>query len=237
MTIQEFSNTFDTLLNSYNTQAQFGEQASKREIVLDEYEKSFYLTKAQEEVVINFYNGKNPYGDSFESTEEMRRYLEGLVKTKVYLNEDSVDGTGVSIDSVFYRLPNDIAFITMEQVIYGDDALGCYKGSTATVYPITQDEYSRIKNNPFRGPTKYKVIRLDAGDSLVELVSKYKIKEYLVRYLSKPEPIILETLPNDLTIEGQNERSECKLNSILHDTILDRAVQIALQAKGISVTK
>lgn len=31
MTIQEFSNTFDTLLNSYNTPSQFGEQASKRE--------------------------------------------------------------------------------------------------------------------------------------------------------------------------------------------------------------
>lgn len=62
MTIQEFSNAFDTLLNSYDTQSQFGEQASKREIVLDEYEKSFYLTKAQEEVVVNFYNGKNQIG-------------------------------------------------------------------------------------------------------------------------------------------------------------------------------
>ena len=31
MTTQEFSNTFDTLLNSYSTQAQFGEQASKRD--------------------------------------------------------------------------------------------------------------------------------------------------------------------------------------------------------------
>ena len=35
MTTQEFSNTFDTLLNSYNSQGMFGEQASKGEIVLD----------------------------------------------------------------------------------------------------------------------------------------------------------------------------------------------------------
>lgn len=237
MTIQEFSNAFDTLLNSYDTQSQFGEQTSKREIVLDEYEKSFYLTKAQEEVVVNFYNGKNPYGDSFESTEEMRRYLESLVKTKVYSTEEQVDGTGVSISSVFYQLPEDVAFITMEQITYEDEALGCYSGSTATVYPVTQDEYSRIKNNPFRGPTRYKAIRLDTGNNTVELVSKYKIGEYMLKYLSRPEPIILEDLPNDLTIEGRGEHSECKLNSILHDTILERAVQMALQAKGISVNK
>ena len=235
MTIQEFSNAFDTLLNSYDTQSQFGEQASKREIVLDEYEKSFYLTKAQEEVVVNFYNGKNPYGDSFESTEEMRRYLESLVKTKVYSTEEQVDGTGVSISSVFYQLPEDVAFITMEQVTYEDETLGCYSGSTATVYPVTQDEYSRIKNNPFRGPTRYKAIRLDTGNNTVELVSK--LGEYMLKYLSRPEPIILEDLPNDLTIEGRGEHSECKLNSILHDTILERAVQMALQAKGISVNK
>jgi len=237
MTTQEFSNTFDTLLNSYDTQAQFGEQASKREITLDEYEKSVFLTAAQKEVVVNLYNGKNPYGDSFESTEELRRYLESLVGTKVYSADEQIESIGVSENSVFYRLPDNVAFITMEQVTYADDKLGCYNGSKAAVYPVTQDEYSKIKKNPFRGPTKYKVIRLDAGDNLVELISEYKIGEYLLKYLSKPEPIILEDLPPSLTIEGKRMHSECKLNSILHDTILRRAVQIALQAKGISVTK
>lgn len=237
MTSQEFSNGFDTLVNSYRRFKDFDKQEVLDSIEFDEYEKSFYLTKAQEEIVINFYNGKNPYGDSFESTEEMRRYLESLVKTKVYSIEEQINGNGVSNNSIFYKLPKDIAFITMEQITYGDESLGCYNGSTATIYPITQDEYSRIKKNPFRGPTKYKAIRLDCGDNIVELISKYKIKDYLIRYLSKPEPIILEDLPNDLTIEGEDKRTECKLNSILHDTILDRAVQLALQSKGISATK
>lgn len=237
MTIQEFSNTFDTLLNSYNTQVQFGEQASKREIVLDEYEKSVLLTQAQEEVVVNLYNGRNPYGVSFEGTEELRRYLESLVKTKIYSVEDAESNTGVSKTSIFFKLPTDLAFITLEQVTYDDDTLGCYNGSVASVYPVTQDEYEKVKNNPFRGPTKYKVIRLDPGNNLVELVSKYDIGEYLVRYLSKPNPIILETLPNDLTINGENSWKECGLNPILHNTILTRAVQLALQSKGISVDK
>jgi len=236
MTTQEFSNTFDTLLNSYDTQVPFGEQTSKREIVLDEYEKSLYLTRAQEEVAVNLYNGKNPYGESFESTEELRRYLENLIKTKVYTADEQIEDIGVSDNSVFYKLPSDMAFITMEQVIYDDDKLGCYNGSIASVYPITQDEYNKIKNNPFRGPTKYKVIRLDSGNNTVELISKYTIGDYLLKYLSKPEPIILDTLPEGVTIDGLNQITECKLNPILHNTILERAVQMARQSKGIGVT-
>lgn len=237
MNTQEFSDTFDTLLNSHDIQAQFGEPSSERDIVLDEYEKSVYLTKAQEEIVVNLYNGKNPYGDSFEGTEEMRRYLEGLVKTKVYNIEDQVEGIGVTATSVFYPLPEDIAFITMEQVTYDDDTLGCYNGSEVTVYPVTQDEYGQIKGNPFRGPTKYKVIRLDSGNNIVELVSKFKIGTYLIRYLMRPKPIILEDLPNNLTIEGKSIKSGCTLNPILHKIIIKRAVLLALQAKGANITK
>lgn len=235
MTNEEFSNGFDILVNSYRRFKDFDKQESLDSIEFNEYEKSVYLTKAQEELVINFYNGKNPYGDSFESTEEMRRYLDALVKTKVFTMADALRSIGVSTNSVLFQLPDDLAFITMEQITYDDEKLGCYNGSTADVYPVTQDEYSRVKDNPFRGPTKYKAIRLDSGNKTVELVLKYAIKEYLIKYLSKPEPIILETLPNGLTIEGASEQTECKLNSILHHTILERAVQMALQSKGISV--
>lgn len=46
----EFSNEFDTLLNSYNT--------AESSIELDEYEKSVLLTKAQEDLIISIYTGK-----------------------------------------------------------------------------------------------------------------------------------------------------------------------------------
>lgn len=232
MTNSEFSNTFDTLLNSYNTQANFGEQASKREIVLDEYEKSVLLTQAQKELVIESYNGKNPFNDSFESTEEIRRMLDSLVKTKMYSDSEKAEGVTLNERHVLYQLPSDLAFITLEQVVYGDDALGCYDGSTARVYPITQDEYTKITNNPFRGPTRYKVLRLDSGDNVVELITKYKILSYTIKYLSVPSPIILENLPEGVSIEGETQATECTLNNIFHDTILKRAVQLALVSKG-----
>lgn len=235
MTTEEFSTSFDTLLNSYASQIPMGNETSKQEIVLDEYEKSVFLTLAQEEIVINIYNGKNPYGDSFESTEEIRRYLDSLVKTKVY-EESNVTGQEtkkLSPNSVFYELPTDLAFITMEQITYDDEDLGCYSGSSASVYPVTQDEYSKIKNNPFRGPTKYKAIRLDFGNNIVELIPKFKIGTYMVKYIAKPSPIILENLPDGLKIEGEHIKTECELNSILHRVILERAVNMAVQSRLI----
>lgn len=223
MTPLEFSNNFTVMLNSYHAQANFGEQSSVEEIVLDEYEKSFFLTKAQEEVVLEYYR------DSFETTEEIRRQLDALVKTKIYTDSDKIEGIGVSDNSVFFQLPEDLAFITLEQVTCSE----CIK--RVNVLPVKQDEYNKIKNNPFRGVTKYKALRLDSGNNIVEIIAKEAVKQYIIRYVSKLEPIILETLPGDLTIGGMSDVNECKLNPMLHKTILDRAVVLALQSKGIHI--
>jgi hypothetical protein len=80
MTTQEFSDQFDVLLNSSFIANDFGEQSSKIDIQLDEYEKSVFLTQAQEQLVINLYNGRNIEGLSFESAEESRRYLKDLTE-------------------------------------------------------------------------------------------------------------------------------------------------------------
>lgn len=59
MTTEEFSNEFDTLLNSYALSPnKYGMESSPLTIELDEYEKSVFLTKAQEDIVISLYNGK-----------------------------------------------------------------------------------------------------------------------------------------------------------------------------------
>ena len=237
MTNAELSNGFDTLVSSYRRFKDFDKQEILDSIEFDEYEKSFFLTKAQEELVMSYYDGKNIYGDSFEATEELRRQLDSLVKTKVYTTQDMVEGTGVSNNSVFFQLPSDLAFITMEQLTYDDESLGCYNGSRVNVQPTKQDEYNKIKNNPFRGVTKYKALRLYAGNGVVEIISKYNIDKYLIRYISRPEPIVLEDLPNGLTIEGISVATECKLNPVLHKTILERAVLMALRAKGINTDR
>lgn len=233
MTTKEFSEAFDVALHNYNIRAEAGDTSFITEVTLDEYEKSFFLTKAQDELVTNLYNGKNVYGDFFESTEEMRRYLDVLVVTD-YLDATSDDSIKLQEDSSLYKLPPDIAFLTLEQVVLNDSD-ECINGSTANVYPVTHDEYARVKDNPFRGPTKYKVIRIDHGNNIVELISKYTIGKYLIKYIKQPEPIILVDLTNtDLTIKGIQEVTECKLHKLLHNLILDRAVTLAIAAKNIS---
>ncbi len=78
MRLEDFSNGFDTLLNSNSKRDGFG--TSDADIRLDEYEKSLFLTEAQETYVISLYNGRNSSGESFEQTEELRRYLAPLIK-------------------------------------------------------------------------------------------------------------------------------------------------------------
>ncbi len=68
MTRENFSNGFDTLLNSFANTIQFGEPNAKIDIAVDEYEKSLFLTQAQEEEVLSLYNGKNQDRESFETS-------------------------------------------------------------------------------------------------------------------------------------------------------------------------
>lgn len=74
-------------------------------------------------------------------------------------------------------------------------------------------------------------MRLDLSNDVVELVSKYDIGTYTMRYMTKPTPIILENLPNELTINGVGIKTECILHTALHRVILDRAVRYALNSK------
>lgn len=231
MTTEEFSNEFDTLLNSYSNTEKFGITHST--IELDEYEKSVILTKAQEDVVIDMYNGKNTFGDSFEKTEEIRRYLSSLIKTYTTSTKE-ITYKGLSKHSVFFKLPEDLWFITYEAVNLKDDGLGCKSGEDICVTPITQDEYHRIRKNPFRSSNERRALRLDLNEEVVEIVSKYNVASYLVRYLSRPNPIILTDLPSDLSINGINKKTECELNPAIHRSILEKAVKLAIISKSIN---
>lgn len=222
MTNKEFSDGFSTLLNSFGITPN---------ITLDEYEKSTFLTNAQEQLIIDIYSGRNViYGKSFEQTEEIRRYLSNLAET--YETSTKVTGKlGLSQDSVFFEIPQDTWFITYEVAFLKDSRLGCLDGIEASVVPLPQDDLYRAKDNPFRGPSKDRVLRLDIKSDLAELISKYNVDKYLMRYISQPTPIILVDLPDGLSINGVSAESECELNPVVHRAILERAVQLAIISK------
>ena len=226
MTIEEFSDEFDVLLNSYAANNPFGTGQGLTQ--LDEYEKSVLLTEAQESIVRDLYNGKLT-GDGFESTEEQRRNLESLVNTLELTSKD-ISKPKMSDNSKFFQLPSDVWFITYESVLLSDESLGCKNNTRIDVIPVRQDEYHNIKNNPFRGPSDKRVLRIDTGSSVIELISKYNIQSYFIKYLSKPKPIILQDITDEnLSINGETKRMGCELNTVLHRTILERAVALAIK--------
>lgn len=215
MTNPEFSIEFDILYNNISSNKAPG---------LNEYEKSVFLTKAQEQIVTELYSGRNTTYNSFEETEELRRYLSSLIVTTgcpLYSEEDK-DLIKITNNSMLFSIPENVLFLVKEVIVSSNY-------SEIDVYPVSQDELSKILKNPFRGPSNDRALRLDVGTNIVEVIYPSIISTYKVRYIRKPNPIILTDLEDDLSINGISEESECELDSSLHRTILDRAVALALQ--------
>ncbi len=214
--------------------------ASDKAPGLEPYEISRFLTDAQNAVVVALYRGT--LGAAFESNEEVTAYLDTLVMQcsgkKISQEEMSPVLSQLRIDehSTIFELDQtngDVLFRTWE---------GCKIASSCgdilvPVIPVTQDEYWRTVRDPFKKQNDRRVLRLSyasastAEDFSVikysELVSDAEIKSYSVRYIRRPSPIILETPPTGLSIDGQSTVMTCILPEPLHQTILAEAVKMA----------
>lgn len=222
MNVQEFSNSFDTLLQPYIAKDSFNEQNN---LAFDEYEKSIFLTKAQEQIVLELYQ-------ELEQSEEVRKYLSNLIKTDNYVPVGEQDETLINNNFKSYKveISNDILFMIYEQCTLSDEN-NCINNKIVSVVPTIHDDLDKVLKNPFKSPNNRKVIRLDF-DNKIELISKYSISNYKVRYLKKPNPIILISLEDNLSINnGDIKVSNGETNPILHERIVQRAVQLAVQSK------
>ena len=222
MNVQEFSNSFDTLLQPYIAKESFSEQNN---LAFDEYEKSIFLTKAQEQIVLELYQ-------ELEQSEEVRKYLSNLIKTDNYVPVGENDETLINSNFKSYKveISNDILFMIYEQCTLSDEN-NCINNKIVSVVPTIHDDLDKVLKNPFKSPNSRKVIRLDF-DNKIELISKYNISNYKVRYLKKPNPIILVVLEDNLSINnGDTKVSNGETNPILHERIVQRAVQLAVQSK------
>lgn len=222
MNVQELSNLFDTLLQPYITKDNFNKQNT---LAFDEYEKSIFLTKAQEQIVLELYQ-------ELEQSEEVRKYLSNLIKTDNYAPVGEQDETLINNNFKSYKveISNDILFMIYEQCTLSNEN-NCINNKIVSVVPTIHDDLDKVLKNPFKSPNSRKVIRLDF-DNKIELISKYNISNYKVRYLKKPNPIILVALEDNLSINnGDTKVSNGETNPILHERIVQRAVQLAVQSK------
>lgn len=131
MTAQEFSNTFDTLLNSYNSQAQFGEQTSKTDLVLDEYEKSVILTQAQDIIVKQYFDKNNSLGQGIDDSNRRQMDFSSLITVAklspvpptvtIYQSGTHTPETQTIIDSknLVFTTANSSSIIPITRIIAG----------------------------------------------------------------------------------------------------------------------
>ena len=215
MTNSEFSNEFDVLYQNI---------ASNQAPGLDEYEKSVFLTMAQEQIVLELYQ-------KLEQSEEVRKYLSNLIRTDNYVPIGEQDETLINNNFKSYKveISNNILFMIYEQCTLSYEN-NCINNKIVSVVPTIHDDLDKVLKNPFKSPNSRKVIRLDF-DNKIELISKYSISNYKIRYLKKPNPIILVALKDNLSINnGDTKVSNGETNPILHERIVQRAVQLAVQS-------
>jgi len=375
MTNPEFSDTFDTLLNSYNIQAQFGEQSSKADIVLDEYEKSVLLTQAQEIIVKSYFDARlNSEGAGIDDNTKRQVDFSSLIKVKELKKCESQESR-YDEQGILYQMPMigntevpDVLFILNEKLLYkhykkgdltwtedmpgkvrktevigqvqnrsqyqikvyltlrltdilsertgtwytksvdeetktitvnvmhvivtgeediesttitldaseelfdidfevtlpwntqtvlsefsnvligGADALDSPYKKEYVIVPLNYKEYDRMHSRAYSQPLKKQAWRLFQNqstgfDTQTELIPKFSVKEmdtstdnaefiYKIRYVKRPTPIVLEDLPDGLTIGGEDQETPCKLHPALHMEILNKAVELALATRG-----
>jgi hypothetical protein len=239
MTTEEFSVEFDTLYNNIKSQSAPG---------LDEYEKSVFLTKAQEEIVKGYFNPKSNdnqegFDDSIKRQVDFANIVDVDTPDQLTVSaEQKIDPRGV-----LYSVPGEMWFPINEFVSQKDtsDDTSPYTalGRRLVVIPLTYEEYARLMSKPYTQPLKRQAWRLFHRDSGTVRYAEIIINNnltifetsdaddsggYTIRYVRRPQPIILESIASDsLTINGVSAKTECELDDLIHREILDRAVELA----------
>lgn len=240
MTNQEFSDEFDVLYNNITSNQAPG---------LDEYEKSVFLTKGQDEVLKAYFNPKgNKYQEGFDDSLRRQVDFSNLIYS---FNYDSFSTPGVAgmTSSSFYDNATGIKSVdlsTLDEPIFMilNEELVVERDQTnriLQVIPIKYDEYTRLMNRPYKRPLKNQAWRLitygEEDYKFFTLIAgpNDTLQQYSARYLRRPRAIILSDL-SGVTIDGESSQQSCELDPILHHEILQRAVELAKAAYSGDLT-
>lgn len=227
MTTKEFSLEFDILYNNIMSGQAPG---------INEYEKSVFLTKAQDQLLKNYFNPSgNKYQEGHSDSHKRTIDFSNVIVSKN--NIAGTVGTGTTYrNTMIYDRPDDIliprAFILRNDV-----------GEELQVVPVKESELTRLFSKPYKEPYKGQAYKLEESTTnkvyqiIVGKANINKEMKLFMRYVKVPDPIILtdlaefETelgLPADfLSINGTRTVTECQLDPAIHNEILDRAVNIA----------
>ena len=218
MTTNEFEWEFDVLYNNIASNAAPG---------INSYEKSVLLTKAQDELIKNYFNPQgNKYKEGFDGSAKRQIDFSGLISVA---NGTLLDQQGFDLRAKVFKIPTDVFLIINESIVTNT--------GIKQIIPIKFDEYTRLRSKPYKEPLKFQAWRLITDGDInsgvtVEIIpnSQETVESYTLRYVRRPKPIILANLKSeygDVSINGETEISQCELNPLVHREILQRAVELA----------
>lgn len=152
MSPAEFSNEFDVLYNNIMSNQAPG---------LDEYEKSVFLTKAQNEVILSYFNPKlNKVQEGFDGSAKRQVDFSNIIKVispiKGSQYSDSTLPLHLADNAAFYEVPDDL-------LLYINEFVDVSRGGTnkrLAVVPLSYTEYNRLMSKPFTRPLKNQAWRL-----------------------------------------------------------------------------
>ena len=226
MQTSEFFERFNVLYNNIMSNAAAG---------LDAYEVSEYLTKAQLEIVKSHFSKRgNKYLEGIDDSTKRQKDFEKLIKTAVLSSTTTtakIDARGIP-----FIAPTDLLFTLNEKFQY--TRMADNKQFFKVIVPLSYEEYDRLMSKPFGGPLRnqaWRLINSNGTNVCYEIIANIRTSEirqpvYYIRYVKKPNPIIvadLSSLGESLTIDGKSTVTECELDESLHEEILQRAVELA----------
>ena len=141
MTNSEFSNEFDVLYQNITSNQAPG---------LDEYEKSVFLSKAQDEIVKSYFDPKtNKPQEGFDGSEKRQIDFSMLIVTEA-VHEATVSPTPLFPlqHTKLFNIPDRILMFINESLAVERDGVPTY----LTVIPLDYKEYNRLMSKPYKRP-------------------------------------------------------------------------------------
>ncbi len=220
MELAEISNRIDVRLNSFN-----------KGISVDEYEKSLYLTRAQKDIYYELLK-------EFEQTGIITNMLKPFV-----VNVNISPGlTGTNPEDIisgaqYFALPDGVEKIIYETATLDVAGNPLLDGRVTRVIATKAAEMVLKKDNPFKTPDKTETLRIIAiktsTDNVVELHAIANIGTYSIKYFKTILPIVLESLPDSLTVDDVSAETNTEFNDDVLKTIIERTVMYILQDNSI----
>lgn len=191
-------------------------------------------------------------GITFQNSESSNDNYLGIFSTSTVITEqmarNGLDGFTVtsykSGDKAAYDERGQLFTLPSNVLLMLNERVHSTNNKFYVVVPISYKEYDRQMSRAYSQPLKKQCWRLFEGIDSYSTISEIIPKEgvtvdyYKIRYLRRPTPIILTDLnfvdsQESLEIDGHTQISECELNPVLHMDILEEAVRMALNSKGI----